>query len=98
MSSTRRHYLATYDISDDKRRTRVFKILMGEGDHVQFSVFLCDLNDAELATLRARVRQILNRNEDQLLLVDLGPARQPLIEGIEAVGRAYAPPVRIQVI
>ncbi|HUT57607.1 MAG TPA: CRISPR-associated endonuclease Cas2, partial [Phycisphaerae bacterium] len=39
----RRRYLVTYDISDDKRRDLVFKTLRDRGDHVQFSVFLCEL-------------------------------------------------------
>lgn len=94
----RRHYLLTYDISDDKRRTRIFKTLLGAGDHVQYSVFFCDLNDAELATLRGRVRSLLHHEEDQLLVVDLGPAAESLLDGIEAIGRAYEPAVRLQVI
>ena len=47
----RNRYLVAYDVSDDKRRTGIFKTLMGNGDHVQFSVFLCDLSDLELARL-----------------------------------------------
>lgn len=94
----RRHYLLTYDVSDDKRRTRLYKTLLGAGDHVQYSVFLCDLNDAELADLRGRVRPLLHHGEDQLLVVDLGPAASPLLDGIEAIGRAYEPAVRVQVI
>lgn len=88
----------TYDISDDKRRTKIYKILLGAGDHIQYSVFFCDLNDAELASLRGRLRPLLNNNEDQLLIVDLGLATQPLIEGIEALGRAYEPTVRTLVV
>jgi CRISPR-associated protein Cas2 len=94
----RRHYLITYDISDDKRRTKVFNALMGAGDHVQYSVFLCDLNDAELADLRGRVRPLLHHEQDQLLVVDLGTAKQPLVRGIEALGRPYEPRVRTLVI
>jgi CRISPR-associated protein Cas2 len=94
----RRHFLVTYDVSDDKRRTKLYKTLLGAGDHVQYSVFMCDLNEAELATLRGRVRPLIHHKEDQLLFVDLGLASQPLVEGIEALGRAYQPPVRVQVI
>jgi len=48
----RNRYLIAYDVSDDKRRARVFKTLMGNGDHAQFSVFFCDLNDVELLKLK----------------------------------------------
>lgn len=94
----RRHFLLTYDISDDKRRTKVFKTLLGAGDHVQYSVFFCDLNERELAALRGTIRPLLHRQEDQLLIVDLGPAEGSLIEGIEALGRGYEPTTRILVI
>ena len=49
---SRRHYLVTYDVSDDKRRTHLFKLLEGNGDHVQYSVFFC-FNKANL-TLKAQ--------------------------------------------
>ncbi len=94
----RRHYLVSYDISDDRRRDAVFKALEGQGDHVQYSVFLCDLNDRELAQLRARLRREINAVEDQILIVDLGPATSPLENGIECLGKAYAPSVRVLVV
>lgn len=31
----RRHFLITYDVADDKRRTKLFNLLQGEGDHAQ---------------------------------------------------------------
>jgi CRISPR-associated protein Cas2 len=43
----RRVFLVSYDIPDDKRRNRVFKLLTGWGDHVQYSVFCCQLNPRE---------------------------------------------------
>lgn len=52
----RRHYLVTYDISDDKRRDAVFRLLLGHGDHAQYSVFFCELSGRELVELRARLR------------------------------------------
>jgi len=94
----RRHYLVTYDIADDKRRDKVFKTLQGAGDHVQYSVFLCDLNGTELAELRRKVRPLLHQEDDQLLVVDLGHATQPLVQGIESIGRPYEPPVRTRVV
>ncbi|HEX7048736.1 MAG TPA: CRISPR-associated endonuclease Cas2 [Longimicrobiales bacterium] len=95
---TRRHYLVSYDISDDRRRNAVFKILEGQGDHVQFSVFVCEFNERELAEVRARLRREINTIEDQVLIVDLGPAATPLEHGIECLGRPYAPSVRTLVV
>lgn len=89
----RRHYLVTYDISDDKRRTRVFERCKDTGDHTQYSVFTCDLNRTELAALRAQLDGLIHHEEDQILILDLGPAHHPLDAGMECLGRAWKPPI-----
>jgi CRISPR-associated protein Cas2 len=94
----RRHYVVTYDISDDRRRTDVFRALLGQGDHAQYSVFFCELNDRELANLRAKLRSFINAAEDQVLVVDLGRATRPLDIAIECLGRPYDPPVRTLIV
>lgn len=98
----RRRYLVTYDISDDKRRAAVFDELRGAGDHVQFSVFLCELSAAEAARLRGSLSSAVHHGEDQVLLVDLGPceggAGNGMSDGIDAVGRPYVAPSRARVI
>lgn len=94
----RRHYVVTYDISDDKRRTNVFTMLFGYGDHAQYSVFFCELSDTELVQLRSKLRDAINTHEDQVMLVDLGRATQPLEAGLEVIGKSYSPPVRTVVI
>jgi CRISPR-associated protein Cas2 len=96
----RRRYLVTYDISDDKRRDRVFKTLRDRGDHVQFSVFLCELNAREYALLKGELQQYVHHKEDQVLLLDLGSADEvfEIGQGLECVGSAYCPPQRIVVV
>jgi CRISPR-associated protein Cas2 len=66
-------FLVSYDIADDKRRTKVFKKLKGRGDAVQFSVFRCRMSPTEKRILRAELWDLLNLDEDRLLLLDLGP-------------------------
>lgn len=44
-------YLISYDISKNKPRTRVAKILTGKGQRVQYSVFECLLSTEELPQL-----------------------------------------------
>jgi len=94
----RRHYLITYDVSDDKRRTRLFKLLEGEGDHAQYSVFFCDLTPAELASTRARITELIHDREDQVLILDLGVADRPLDHGLEVLGSPYDPMTRTLVV
>ncbi len=94
----RRRFLVTYDISDDRRRDRVFKALRDVGDHVQFSVFLCCLNERERVTLRGRLDELIDHREDQVLSVDLGPATLDADRCISTLGRAYRPPGRVIVV
>lgn len=94
----RRHYVVTYDVSDDRRRSRVFKTLHGFGDHVQYSVFFCDLSEPELVELRRRLRAVIDHRLDQVLIVDLGTAERSLEAGLDVLGRGYEPPVRTVVV
>jgi len=95
---SRRHYLISYDISDDKRRNHVFQALHDSGDHAQYSVFFCQLNPQELAALRSELTGFINARQDQVLIVDLGEAHNPLDAGIECIGQRYNPPARVQII
>jgi CRISPR-associated protein Cas2 len=94
----RKRYLIAYDVSDDKRRTAVFTTLMGNGDHVQFSVFLCQLSEMELAGLKGKLVENVNARQDQVVILDLGPADSDLASRLECLGKAYAPPARVMVI
>jgi CRISPR-associated protein Cas2 len=94
----RRHYLFSYDVSDDKRRNEIFKTLRDHGDHAQYSVFMCELNSTELVVLRARLDKLLHHGEDQLMILELGLANRSLFECLEVLGRPYDPPDRCFVV
>jgi CRISPR-associated protein Cas2 len=95
---SRRHYLISYDIADDKRRTRVFNTLQDHGDHAQFSVFFCQLTIAERVALEASVTGMIDCGQDQVLFVDLGKSEHELLVRVDAVGKAYDPPVRSMIV
>ncbi len=59
--------LAAYDISVDKRRSRLAALLQGVGDRIQKSVFVLHLSAEELATLRERAAAIIDPGEDSLI-------------------------------
>lgn len=94
----RRHYVVTYDISDDKRRNEVFRTLHGFGEHAQYSVFFCELSQEELSRLRQRLRAAIHQKDDQVLIVEMGRAARPLESGLEVIGRHYSPAVRTVVV
>jgi CRISPR-associated protein Cas2 len=85
----RKSYLVCYDISDDKRLRKVFKIMRGYGNHVQFSVFECQLNATDVVRLRAELGAVIHHGDDQVLFVDLGPAEGRGDRVITALGKPY---------
>jgi CRISPR-associated protein Cas2 len=58
----------SYDIPDDKRRTRVCKLLKNYGAHVQYSVFECLLKRRDLQELRRRLAKLLSLDQDNVRL------------------------------
>lgn len=47
MTSNDQHrYLVAYDIVDDRRRTKIAKVLESYGDRIQYSVFVVDIKPA----------------------------------------------------
>lgn len=82
-------YLVCYDICDDKRLRRVFKTMRSYGDHLQFSVFECQLTPSDLARCRAELSAIIHHSEDQILFVNLGPAEGRGDRVITALGKPY---------
>lgn len=82
-------YLVCYDIADAKRLRRVFKVCKNFGDHLQFSVFECDLDSTEKAGLESELTDIIKHNEDQVIFVTLGPAEGRGDRAITALGVPY---------
>jgi CRISPR-associated protein Cas2 len=87
----RHTYLVCYDICDEKRLRAVFRTMKNWGDHLQYSVFECQLTPADLARCQYELSQIINHAEDQVLFVDLGPAQGRGDRVITALGKPYSP-------
>jgi CRISPR-associated protein Cas2 len=59
-------YVIAYDIPDDKRRTKIHKILLGYGKWTQYSLFECFLSRKELVLLRAKLADHLVAQQDSV--------------------------------
>jgi CRISPR-associated protein Cas2 len=59
-------YVIAYDIPNDKRRTKIHKILLGYGKWTQYSLFECFLSRRELVLLQAKVEPYLVAAEDSV--------------------------------
>ncbi len=82
-------YIVCYDIANDKRLRKVFKTCCNFGDHLQFSVFECDLSASEKIELETALRKIINCDEDQVLFIALGPSEGRGDRVITALGLPY---------
>jgi CRISPR-associated protein Cas2 len=87
----RNTYLVCYDIRDDKRLRKVFKAMRNYGDHLQYSVFECQLTPIDLAKCQHELGEIIKHNEDQVLFVDLGTTEGRGERVITALGQPYTP-------
>lgn len=87
----RNTYLVCYDIADDKRLRKVFKTCRDYGDHLQFSIFECQLTTTDLAKMRNELGDIIHHGDDQVLFVDLGPTDGRGDRVISALGQPYSP-------
>lgn len=85
----RKTYLITYDIRDDKRLRKVYKTMRNFGDHLQYSVFECQLTAIELAKCQYELGQIIKHDADQVLFVDLGPSEGRGERVISSLGQPY---------
>lgn len=70
----RRLYIVTYDICHPKRLRKVFRTLKGYGEHLQLSVFRCDLTKSQRLQLAGKLSDTIEHDEDQVMFVDLGPS------------------------
>lgn len=94
----RQTFIVTYDVCDPKRLRKVFRVMKGWGDHIQLSVFRCELDAREVIELRAALTEELDHQVDQVLMIDVGPAEGRGRLSIRAVGRAYVPPEGIAIV
>lgn len=75
-------YLIAYDLSNDKRRTKLHKALCGFGKWTQYSLFECYLNEKELIQLHHKINSIINRQQDNVRIYPLCPTCQKKVETI----------------
>ena len=77
-------YIVAYDIPNDRRRTKVHKVLSGFGRWTQFSLFEAWLTEKELIALRGKLDQHLNAQEDSVRFYALCAA---CVGRVETIGK-----------
>jgi CRISPR-associated protein Cas2 len=70
-------WVVTYDIADDRRRTRIAQLLEDYGVRVQFSVFECVLVPAQRRELASRLAALMDGALDSIAFYPLCRACRP---------------------
>jgi len=63
------YFVISYDIQNDRRRTKLHKALKNYGAWIQYSVFECDLNKVEYLRLRHQLDKLVQADSEDSLRV-----------------------------
>lgn len=58
--------VVAYDIPDNRRRGRLFKIMKGYGIHTQFSVFECEFPERSYKKMVSDIKRTIKTAEDNI--------------------------------
>jgi len=98
MGEDRHWHLVCYDVRCPKRWYRVFKILKGCGEHLQYSIFRVQLSKVRLEALRWELCKVMDRDRDDLMIVRLCPGCASRIIDSRGAEMWKEPPPRFDVI
>ncbi len=87
-SFDKKFFVVAYDIVDDRRRTRVMKIMKGYGFHAQKSVFECYLTPAQLERLLKRLEKEIDKKMDNIRIYGLTIEQ---VQQVRVMGRGEVP-------
>lgn len=91
--------MIAYDIVQDRRRSRVMKLLKGFGFHAQKSVFECYLDENQLGRLLQQLERLIDPDMDSIRVYPLplegvsrvrllGRGELPELQGVQVVQRS----------
>ncbi len=89
--TTRHRFIVCYDVREPKRLRKTHEVMLGFGDPLQYSVFVCDLSNAERLLMEDAVKQVVKLPEDFVHIIDLGPAHGRSLKRIRSLG-GISPP------
>lgn len=78
-------WIVSYDISNNRRRAKVAKILEGYGRRAQYSVFECEIDSEKCDRLEALIKRQIDPQEDDVRFYPLNRAD---LKRVRLLGRA----------
>ena len=79
-------YVVSYDIREQKRLCRVHKTMLGFGEPVHYSVFICHLTAMGRVELITAMTDLIDAERDRVMIIDMGPADGRVEERIIFLG------------
>lgn len=64
-------WVVAYDIADNRRRSRVIKIIQRYGVRANYSVFECMFTQKQLESVRERILKVISLSEDSVIFYPL---------------------------
>lgn len=87
MNAERHQYIVCYDVRDPKRLRQTYKTMLGYGDPLQYSVFVCELSEVERLLMEADLRDVVTIGEDSVAIIDLGRASSRARRRVRLLGK-----------
>ncbi len=75
------NYLVCYDIRDEVRLMKIYKLMKKRGLHIQYSVFHCRLSRDELLELKTSLRNIIEQSMDDIRIYPLPTDMKVVVMG-----------------
>jgi CRISPR-associated protein Cas2 len=79
-------YVVSYDIREQKRLCRVHKAMLGFGEPVHYSVFICHLTLLGRVEMVAALTDLIEADADRIMIIDMGPSDGRVRERIIFLG------------
>lgn len=85
---TKKFVVVAYDIVSTKQRTKLMKLLKGNGEHTQKSVFECLLDDDQIRVLIQKIEELIDPEKDTVRLYTL-TSREVAQITVVGIGEVY---------
>jgi len=76
------NYIISYDITNPRRLSRVYKLMKQSGIHIQYSVFYCRLTWQNLVELKGKLSSIINPKKDDVRIYPLPSELKVAVMGL----------------
>ncbi|TAN45559.1 MAG: CRISPR-associated endonuclease Cas2 [Nitrospirae bacterium] len=75
------NYLVCYDIKNERRLARVYRLVKQYGIHTQYSVFFCRFTWEELLNMKEKIARLIDAKKDDVRIYPLPSELKVIVMG-----------------